>query len=65
METKCPRQLETQYLRPKDSYERQMILRTDKCVADIQKGYEGFGFKCADCRVTALPLVRVQSLYSR
>lgn len=55
METKCPRQLETQYLRPVDSYERQMVLRTDKCKNDIEAGNLG-SFFCRDCLVT--PIVR-------
>ena len=60
----CIRKLETQYLRPKDSYERQMILRTDKCKNDIEAGFLGFGFKCRDCKVTSLSLVKEQCLSS-
>jgi hypothetical protein len=62
MET-CPRKLEPQYLAPKDIYERQVVLRTDKCKADKEKGYLG-SFFCKDCQVTVLPLVRVQYLPS-
>lgn len=59
MET-CPRKLETQYLRPIDSYEREMILRTDKCKNDKIAGYLPL-FSCPDCQVTVLPSARVQS----